>query len=73
MVTIVNVLKDDLTMFFTLKQTQRERRQAIKCQCEHDVCSREILREIWSVHSLEVSLGCHATQTGMKMITRSGK
>lgn len=28
---IVNVLKDDLTMFLPLKQTQRERRKVIKC------------------------------------------
>lgn len=65
MVTIVNVLKDDLTMFLTLKETQRERREAVKCQCEHEVCSREILREIRSVHGLEASLRRHAVQTGM--------
>lgn len=71
MITIVNVLKDNLTMFLTLKQAQRERREAIKCPCEHDICSREILREIWSVHGLEVSLRRHAMQTGMQMITSS--
>lgn len=50
MVTTVNEPKDDLTMFLTLRQTQRERRQAINASVNRR--TREILREIWSVTAL---------------------